>query len=589
MSRSFAVLLRGLVVLAIPLLAVAVQRGDYDRLFTRRLLASSAAYGKFSTSTATATDGPLTVGIIGAGAAGLYSAILLESLGVSCEVLEADTQAGGRIRTHYFDEAAWKRSRPGEPAYYDYVDVGAMRVPRMPYMDRLIGSQNHSLFNYINARTTGLDQITTIPFLFNSNNTFLLYNDKLRAYQDTLTGDPFGVGALDGGSLPETFASENPGDVWNGIIDQFTNALNDSLEDGYEKLMAFDAMSVRGYLRSVGYTDAEVDWLETTEDASGHYDAGLSETVLEKWIFDAAPESMWLTVEGGFSRIINGLLRTLTSPVRLSQRVIKMSVGADGRMEVSTNATTRYYDHVISTTALGALRAMDLTGLPLDYEKKVALRKLNYDPATKVGIKFKTRWWEELPLPIKGGQSYSDLPIRHCVFPSYGVNTRHAAASMIASYTWGQDAARIGSYMATAEARADLIDLTLRNLAAMNNVTDDFLRSQYVDSFALSWYDNEFTLGAFAFFDPAEFTTLMPTLLQPAADGRMHFAGEALSTGHAWVVGALNSAYRAVAEVLAREQRTDLLIRLVDLWGEVDEIDMNWYHKGGVRSKVATE
>jgi hypothetical protein len=63
---------------------------------------------------------PLKVGIIGAGAAGLYSALLLQSLDVDFEILEADDRAGGRIFTHYFDPDAWKQATPEEPAYYNY-------------------------------------------------------------------------------------------------------------------------------------------------------------------------------------------------------------------------------------------------------------------------------------------------------------------------------------------------------------------------------------------------------------------------------------------------------------------------------------
>lgn len=63
---------------------------------------------------------PLKVGIIGAGAAGLYSALLLQSLDIEFEILEADGRAGGRIYTHYFDPEGWKKSTPQEAAYYNY-------------------------------------------------------------------------------------------------------------------------------------------------------------------------------------------------------------------------------------------------------------------------------------------------------------------------------------------------------------------------------------------------------------------------------------------------------------------------------------
>ena len=60
------------------------------------------------------------VGIIGAGASGLYAAILLQSFGIPYEILEANDRPGGRIWTHYFDFETWNASKPGDPEYYDY-------------------------------------------------------------------------------------------------------------------------------------------------------------------------------------------------------------------------------------------------------------------------------------------------------------------------------------------------------------------------------------------------------------------------------------------------------------------------------------
>lgn len=125
----------------------------------------------------------------------------------------------------------------------------------------------------------------------------------------------------------------------------------------------------------------------------------------------------------------------------------------------------------------------------------------------------------------------------------------------------------MGAYMSTPEGLRHLKDITLRDMALMNNVSLSFLQDQFLDMHAHNWYGDEYAHGAFALFRPGEFTGLMPHLMVPAAHGRLHFASESLSSGHAWIVGALNSAYRAVAEVLAVEQRQDLLELLVQKWG----------------------
>jgi hypothetical protein len=68
----------------------------------------------------TPPDVPLKVGIIGGGAAGLYAAILLDSLGIDYDIHEASGRVGGRIYTYHFDQEAWDNSTPSDPAYYDY-------------------------------------------------------------------------------------------------------------------------------------------------------------------------------------------------------------------------------------------------------------------------------------------------------------------------------------------------------------------------------------------------------------------------------------------------------------------------------------
>jgi len=93
--------------------------------------------------------------IIGAGTAGLYAAMILESLGISYEILEANNRIGGRLYTYRFgDEKKVLDAKVGETARYDYTvshyyfissrhlivfewpqDLGTMRFPSINFMD----------------------------------------------------------------------------------------------------------------------------------------------------------------------------------------------------------------------------------------------------------------------------------------------------------------------------------------------------------------------------------------------------------------------------------------------------------------------
>lgn len=65
--------------------------------------------------------------IVGAGMSGLYSALILDHLGVPYDILEAADRPGGRILTHYFSTRE-----------HDYYDIGAMRFPNIPPMERYL-------------------------------------------------------------------------------------------------------------------------------------------------------------------------------------------------------------------------------------------------------------------------------------------------------------------------------------------------------------------------------------------------------------------------------------------------------------------
>ena len=69
--------------------------------------------------------------IIGAGAAGLYIAMMLKYLGATnITILEANDRVGGRCYTYPFADGSKDKK------YHNYYDVGAMRIPDIPWMQQ---------------------------------------------------------------------------------------------------------------------------------------------------------------------------------------------------------------------------------------------------------------------------------------------------------------------------------------------------------------------------------------------------------------------------------------------------------------------
>jgi hypothetical protein len=165
------------------------------------------------------SQGPMKVCIVGAGVAGLYIAMILEDLaipGLTFDILEADSRTGGRIFTHHFS-----------PTKHDYYDVGAMRFPVIPSMQRTF-----DLFNMLNIpqREYYLDGGPAVPKLFND-----------RFYREGVF-DPFQVSQSGGGNVPNDVV-----DNWATLLEEafgpYKAELAADFAKGFQKLMEVDLYS----------------------------------------------------------------------------------------------------------------------------------------------------------------------------------------------------------------------------------------------------------------------------------------------------------------------------------------------------------
>jgi monoamine oxidase len=297
------------------------------------------------------------------------------------------------------------------------------------------------------------------------------------------------------------------------------------------------------------------------------YDQAFSETVLESLDFDYDKSTKWWCVMGGAQQLpilMEKQLKTkpiYSSPVsalrtilKFVQRPNKLTLAMEVSLRDDPPSKRRFYDGVFNTTTLGCLRRMDTTRCFVPNSTKLALRVLAYGESCKVGIKFSSAWWRQT-MPggqrvEKGGLGHSDLHIRTLVYPSYNVVDDPSEPSvLLVSYTWQQDAERIGALISpTSPAGEDeLKALLLRELARLHTTTRDdeeklfaTISETYLDHYSHDWSHDATTSGAFAFFRAQQFSTLWPKVAQPA--GNLVLIGEASSPHHAWVVGAIESA-----------------------------------------------
>ena len=298
--------------------------------------------------------------------------------------------------------------------------------------------------------------------------------------------------------------------------------------------------------------------------------------MLESLDFEYANDSTknkWRAILGGATQLALKMEDTLANKPTYLSRIVAIRVGKKTDMEIDikkstcggwdTTPETKGYHGVFNTTTLGCLKRIDTTGTSLNYTTRQAIRSLGYGPSAKVGIKFKRAWWiHDLPDDYKikkGGLGHSDLSIRTCVYPSYNLyDPSTEPAVLLCSYTWQQDAERIGALMSSSnnhdqqlKDEDDLKELLLRDLARLHANPEmsekklyETISNLYLDHYAHDWTHDPNTAGAFAFFRPQQFTNVWNKLIHPS--GNLIVIGEAASPHHAWVVGALESAVYGV-------------------------------------------
>ncbi|KAI0410483.1 FAD/NAD(P)-binding domain-containing protein [Xylaria grammica] len=523
-----------------------------------------AYYGDGKSTVGAFSTQPGKVCIVGAGIAGLYIAMILDKLGITYDILEANSRVGGRVYTHKFSENP-----------HDYCDIGAMRFPKIPIMNRTF-----DLF----ART----DMPLMPYYLKGQNTRDLFNDH---FSDERSCDPFHVSIESGGDVPNDVV-DNVSNIIDEAFRPYKEELAKCFSQGFDKLMAADDFSTREFFRRGGpdgqqkhYDFPSILWMETMTTSTNLFDQAFSESVMDSLDFDYPGSPEWYCIKGGSSLLSNAMNAKLNQKAETGKRVESISIDrtpgkGDANMSVKCanepNPRSGYCT-VFATPALGCLARMDLRSLELHPSQKDAIRSLHYDDSVKVALKFTYPWWIVDCGITQGGIASTDLPLRTCVYPSYNIgDDKDKPAVLLASYTWAQDADRMGS-LVNSNDETELVELILRDLARLHEgrgVTYDGIKNSFTGVYkAYSWSQDPAAAGAFALFGPGQFKNLYPYLTRPAADSKFHIVGEAASAHHAWIVGALNSAYTAVYRFLYRFKLWDAIRALEKDWGKVEELE----------------
>jgi monoamine oxidase len=447
--------------------------------------------------------------VIGAGMAGLVTASLLKEAGHRVTILEANDRIGGRVYT----------IRP--PFSYPlYFNAGAMRIP-----------DTHTItFEYIKKF-----KLPTNLFI-NRTPTDILYANGIKTRLNVFESNPsilkFPVAPNERGKSSEelllsviqpiiNFINQDPVKNWPLIEKQYRSIAFGTFLNAYFSVSAIDMIGVLLDLEAfMGMTFVEV----------------LREIII------LVSTKKFYEITGGMDRLPLAFLPQLKENMLFNQKMIKISqyqnsVSIHCKHQQTGENIMITGDLAIVTTPFSTLRFVKFEPYnSFSYFKRVAIRELNYMASTKIGIEFKSRFWEKEGQ--FGGKSITDLPIRFTYYPSYGIGTPGPAV-ITASYIWADEALTFESLP-----EKEQIQYALTNLAELYGPQ---VYSEFITGTSFSWSKNPYSCGAFTSFEPGQDSELYPYISTP--EGRVHFAGEHTSLTHGWIQGAIESGLRVANEV----------------------------------------
>ncbi|KAJ5880723.1 uncharacterized protein N7473_011776 [Penicillium subrubescens] len=506
-----------------------------------------------------------SVAILGGGMSGLMTSHLLESVGIhNWHIFESSERVGGRIRTKYLNNT--------RPDQYQYQEMGPMRFPvsinyadtneTLEIMDHRMVFQLAGVLNEMNSDRPDL-QVNFIPWVQSSPNVPAssggnrLPNGRI----------PTAAEVKANSSLVYTAASSNATAVadaeaayanYTKLEDRATiQAIATNMYQAHKKAVE-DGMfhwSEAGYLRyALGYNANISDYVAGTTDSpiwGDFYDdvyfAATKWRTIDKGL-ESLPRAFYPHVADKvtFNRTIQSLIYNETTE--------KISVAwRDDPLQMIPK--TAEFDYAVVAAPFSKVRLWDLPRYSSLLSR--AISSLNYDPACKMALLYKTRFWEHMENPIFGGCGSVDVSgVGSVCYPSYNMNGTGPGV-ILASYISGT-AARSTAAL-NPEEHVALIQRT------MVEVHGDIAAEQFTGIYDRQcWEFDRHQAGAWA--DPlvGQQELYLPAYYQ--TEFKTIFIGEHTSYTHAWIFSALDSAVRGTTQLLLDLGLVDEAKSIVETW-----------------------
>ena len=509
------------------------------------------------------------IAILGAGMAGLVSAYELAKLGHEVIVYEANERIGGRAWTHRFKDK-------------QYHEFGAMRFPKehdhTRYYANLCGLKFRPFINHH-------DEPDSLYFFKGILSKHSEWETKLLP---ELNLTDFEKWMIDNGPVPK---AARHAQLINLLAYPLELLIHEISSNPYDKnailgigsitsrIKEIDKTSFGDYLRKFNTSEDALELIGSVTGLEVWWDKAVTMFIREE--IAAVERRKDQGIENGIDEIKGG---TDLLPRELVKKLADINVDIQTGHNVFSIRKQRPhiqlgidnkkgkqlidFEYVICTLPFSIVRTLSLSGF--SKSKMSSIRNMTYASSTKVLLNTRNRFWEGPDYNIKGGGSQTDLINRQIYYPSDQINTLASEKKskgamnvhlqvqsfekreistddssgpgvLVGSYVWGQDARRLGSL--DREERSKVVT------DAVSKIHPEILEKDMVkDSESISWDNYKYSLGAFCFMRPGDFSNYYENAI--TSEGNLFFAGEHCSLDNGWIQGAIISSLRVLENLV---------------------------------------
>lgn len=468
-----------------------------------------------------------TVLILGAGLAGLVSALELRNAGYHVHVLEFNGRAGGRAWTIRGGDDFVELGGAKQHCEFDkglYFNPGPWRIPYHHY----------AMLDYARRFKVPLEPFVQVNYnaYLHAQNAFGGAPQRYRHVRADFAGHATELlaKALQQQKLDEAVTKEDREILiealrnW-GALDKdlrYTASRASSERRGYEVPNGGGLMPEPVPSKPIAMTELLRSglWRHLAQGEEQNHHSNIFQPV------------------GGMDQVAQALYREVAAQVQFHARVTKIEQGPKGVTATYTDVKTGAVrqakaDWCVCTIPLSILSQIEVS---CGKAMQAAIEAVPYEASVKVGLQFKRRFWEQDD-SIHGGISYTDLPINLISYPSTGYG-HPGKGVLLGAYIWGPNA-----YEFTARSPQERVRLAVE----LGSKVHPQYKTEFQNGIAVGWHRVPFVNGCFGNWPLGMRDQHYKNLC--AIDGRLVLAGEHASRLFAWQEGAVLSALDAIVRL----------------------------------------